>query len=145
VNQLFNTLPNTITTGPDPSRYDLLRNSLQHTPGIEALVLLSNDGLPIAAYGVEEAEAQRITAMCSGMASITAQMSGAVDGAGVLHTLITMERRTVVMSACGPDSALACVLDSRAHVGLAMREIVDKARAFADHLGALPRFQAASR
>ena len=138
---IFATLPNSIVQGNwhDSGTFDMLRNSLQHTPGILSLVLLSNDGIVKAAYGIDVDDAQRITAACSAMASLSAHLSTGVDGGQVLHTVVTMQNRNVAVTACGEGSTLFVALEPSAPIGLALGEIVRKARAYAEQMGTQSR------
>ena len=82
MNTAFEGLLNTIapTDGEDPGTYDMLRNSLRRVDGIIGLILLSNEGIAKAAYGLPTDEAQMVAAACSGMASLSSSMSHAVGG-----------------------------------------------------------------
>ncbi|MEY9846145.1 putative regulator of Ras-like GTPase activity (Roadblock/LC7/MglB family) [Streptacidiphilus sp. BW17] len=133
------TLPNSVPETVNDRSYDMLRNSLASIPGVLSLVLLSNDGLPQAAYGVSTEEAQRITAACSGMASLSTALSADVDGRQVLHTVVSMQQRTIAITACGANSTLFVALEASAPVGLALGEIVRKARAYAEQMSTRPR------
>jgi predicted regulator of Ras-like GTPase activity (Roadblock/LC7/MglB family) len=135
------TLPNVIHND-DPSgagTYDMLRNALATVPGIRGLVLLANDGIPRAAYGVALDDAQRITAACSGMASLADHLSNGVDGGPVLHTVVSMKQRSIVVTSCGRNSTLCVALDVSTPIGLAMMEITRKARAYAEQMGTRSR------
>jgi predicted regulator of Ras-like GTPase activity (Roadblock/LC7/MglB family) len=135
------TLTNSIhdTDPADAGTYDMLRNALAAIPGVRGLVLLSNDGIPKAAFGVELDDAQRITAACSGMASLADHLSHGVSGGPVLHTVVSMRQRSIVVTSCGRNSTLCVALDSTTPIGLAMMEITRTARAYAEQMGTRSR------
>ncbi len=131
------TLPNVIHNDDltQSGTYDMLRNALATVPGIRGLVLLANDGIPRAAYGIGLDDAQRITAACSGMASLADHLSNGVGGGSVLHTVVSMKQRSIVVTSCGLNSTLCVALDVTTPIGLAMMEITRKARAYAEPMG----------
>ncbi|MFE9099059.1 roadblock/LC7 domain-containing protein [Streptomyces sp. NPDC007264] len=137
----FETLPNTIvaTADNDPGTFDMLRDSLRRVDGIIGLVLLSNEGFAKAAYGLETDDAQKIAAACSGMASLSASVSQSINGSDVLHTVVTMKARNVIVTSCGGGSTLLVVVRASAQIGLALGEIIRKAKAYAEQMGTLPR------
>ncbi|WP_367319736.1 roadblock/LC7 domain-containing protein [Streptomyces sp. HUAS ZL42] len=144
----FESLQNTIeSTGhyEDPGTFDMLRNSLRRVDGIIGMVLLSNEGIAKAAYGLPTDDAQLIAAACSGMASLSASISQAVDGGDVLHTVVTMKARNVIVTACGDGSTLLVVVGASAQIGLALGEIIRKAKAYAAQMGTLARAELPAR
>lgn len=141
---LFQTLPDVIGH-TRPCVYDLLRDGLARTPGITALVILSNDGIAQAAYGLDTEAALRTAAACASVASLTGRIAVDTDAGQVLHTAVTMTGRSILVSSCGNDSTLLVVLAKDAPVGLALSEVVRQARAFADQIATSPRFPQAAR
>lgn len=139
----FETLPNTIDPAgkEDPGTYDMLRDSLRRVDGIIGLVLLSNEGIAKAAYGLTTDDAQLIAAACSGMASLSASMSQAVGGSNVARTVVTMKARNIIITACGNGSTLLVVVAATAQIGLALAEIIRKAKAYAAQMGSQPRVE----
>lgn len=138
----FATLPNTITPakgGAQADTYDMLRDSLRNVPDIVGMVLLSNDGLSVAAYGIDTAEAQRIAAACGGMASLANNLSNAVLGGSVHHQVLAMQARNIIITGCGDGSTLLVVVRASAQVGLALAETARKARAYAEQMTTQPR------
>jgi len=143
MNTAFDSLQNTIepAVGDDPGTYDMLRNSLRRVDGITGLILLSNEGIAKAAYGLTTDDAQLVAAACSGMASLSSSMSHAVAGSDVLHTVVTMKARNIIVTSCGKGSTLLVVVSASAQIGLALAEIIRKAKAYAAQMNTQPRAQ----
>jgi predicted regulator of Ras-like GTPase activity (Roadblock/LC7/MglB family) len=137
----FANLRNSIDTGDwqDHEAGEMLRRSLADVPGIRGLLLLSGDGIARAAYGSDRDDAQRIAAASSAMASLSVELARTLGSGGILHTVISMDRCTVVVASAGEGSTLFVTLDQGANIGLAMGEIVRRARAYALQMATPPR------
>ncbi|MFJ9379325.1 roadblock/LC7 domain-containing protein [Streptomyces sp. NPDC101455] len=120
--------------------YDNLRDQfVQSAPDVSVLVLLSGDGLALAAYGLDVDSADPVAAACSGLQSIGAALSNSLNGGGVKYHNITLVNGHLVITGCGDRSILIALIRDGGRIGSSIRETVRIADGFAPQMASDPR------
>ncbi|MFD4242889.1 roadblock/LC7 domain-containing protein [Streptomyces sp. IBSNAI002] len=125
----------------DNAIYSVLDNNLNRIAGIQGAVLLSNDGIKLSAYLLDEPQAERMAAAASGIAATMKAISREVDGGRVIRQLIEMDDRYLCIVGCGEGSTLIVVTSRKARLGELGGEAVRTAQALGEWLGTPERGQ----
>ncbi|MFJ8013149.1 roadblock/LC7 domain-containing protein [Streptomyces sp. NPDC096339] len=133
------TSPNTATS--NGAIYSVLDNNLNRIAGIQGAVLLSNDGIKLSAYMLDEAQAERMAAAASGVAATMKAISREIDGGRVIRQLVEMDDRYLCIVGCGDGSTLIVVTNRKARLGELGGEAVRTAQALGEWLGTPERGQ----
>ncbi|MCP3992875.1 MAG: roadblock/LC7 domain-containing protein [Actinomycetia bacterium] len=108
----------------------LVNNFVEHVPGVKEAVVVSSDGLPIAASsGLDRDSVDRFSAVASGLIGLSYGAAGRFDGGAVTEVIVEMERAFLFVTGISDGSLLAVVADAKADVGLVAYEmavLVDK-------------------
>lgn len=130
--------------GPGPSLGWLLDDLADRVEDLRQAVILSRDGLAVAAsksLGREDAE--HLSALAAGVQSL-ARGAGAHFAAGdVRQVIIELERAFLFVTAAGHGSCLAVLCSAQADPALIAYEMAMLVKRAGPHLEALPRFPAA--
>ncbi len=114
-----------------PRRLDwLVSNFAQEVPGVTHAVLVSADGLLMAASRHLPLErAEQLAAVTSGLASLSVGVSTLFDGGEVAQSVVEMERGYLLLMAVGHGSYLAVLTNMSCdigQVGFEMALLVDR-------------------
>ena len=97
----------------------LLANFVRHTDGVRDAVAVSSDGLLIAvSEGLGRTDADHLSAVVSGLASLARSASRRYDFDGMKLLMIEMRRGFLLVSAVSDGSCVGVLADSTAELGL---------------------------
>jgi uncharacterized protein len=102
----------------------LLNNLVNRVPEITDAVVLSNDGLLLAASaGLGRDDAERLAAVASGFQSLARGSGEHFDRGAVRQTIVEMERGYLFVTAASTGGCLAVLCAERTDVGLVAYEM----------------------
>jgi len=108
----------------------LVNNFVDHVPGVSEAVVVSTDGLPIAASsGLDRDSVDRFSAVASGLIGLSSGAAGRFGGGAVTEVIVEMENAFIFVTGISDGSLLAVVAAANADVGLVAYEmavLVDK-------------------
>jgi predicted regulator of Ras-like GTPase activity (Roadblock/LC7/MglB family) len=121
----------TETTAQTQGQYDwLVAKFADETPGVSHAILVSADGLPMAASEHLPADrAEQMAAVASGMASLSAGAARLFQGGTVLQSVVEMELGYLLLMSVGDGSHLAALTGTDSdigQVGYEMAVLVDR-------------------
>ena len=121
----------TETAAQTQGQYDwLVSKFAAETPGVSHAILVSTDGLPMAASEQLPADrAEQMAAVASGMASLAAGAARLFQGGTVLQSVIEMELGYLLLMSVGDGSHLAALTGTDSdigQVGYEMAVLVDR-------------------
>lgn len=123
----------------------LLDDLVAHLPQVNQAVMLSRDGLVVAASAaLSREEAERLAAIAAGFHSLARGAVQHLDGEEVRQVIVEMASAFLFVTAAGTGSCLAVVSAANAEVGLIAYEMARLARRLGDHM-AVPRRAVTSR
>jgi uncharacterized protein len=109
----------------------LVQSFAERVPGVSEAVVVSSDGLPIAASaGLDREAADRFAAVSSGLIGLAYGAAGRFGGGAVNEVIIEMENAFLFVTGISDGSCLACVAEAECDVGLVgyeMAVLVDRA------------------
>jgi predicted regulator of Ras-like GTPase activity (Roadblock/LC7/MglB family) len=112
----------------------LLRGLVEHVPRTRSAVLLSADGLAIAAHGLDPDPADQLSAIASGLFSLARTAGSRFGGGnGVRQVVAELEDTLMFVSSAGYGSVLTVLADREADagvVGYEMTQLVKSVRPF---------------
>jgi predicted regulator of Ras-like GTPase activity (Roadblock/LC7/MglB family) len=112
----------------------LLRGLVERVPHTRSAVLLSTDGLAIAAYGLEADAADQMAAIASGMLSLARSAAVTFSSSeGVRQVVAELDDTSLFVSSAGFGSVLTVLADREADaevLGDEMVELVKSVRPF---------------
>ncbi len=127
----------------------LVNNFVGRVPGVTEAVVVSSDGLPIAASeGIDRDGVDRFAAVSSGLIGLAYGAAGRFGGGAVTEVIVEMEHAFLFVTGISDGSLLSVKATSNADVGLVAYEmavLVEKAGAVlspelrAELQAALPR------
>ncbi|MFC1439518.1 roadblock/LC7 domain-containing protein [Streptacidiphilus sp. N1-10] len=108
------------THSPDTQTFNwLLANFVRNTDGVRDAVAVSSDGLLIAvSEGLGRTDADHLSAVVSGLASLARSASRRYDFDGMKLLMIEMRRGFLLVSAVSDGSCVGVLADSTAELGL---------------------------
>jgi hypothetical protein len=96
----------------------LIANFTERVPGVAHAVVVSVDGLLLAASSRLPGErAEQLSAIASGMVGLTQGAARCLDGGGVLRTVVEMERGVLLLMSIRDGSCLAVLSSPESSVG----------------------------
>lgn len=96
----------------------IVTNFAQEVPGVAHAVLVSADGLLMAASAhLPIDRAEQLSAVTSGLASLSVGVSNLFDGGVVLQTVVEMERGYLLLMSVGDGSYLAVLTTATCDIG----------------------------
>lgn len=102
----------------------LLVNFVRNTEGVRDAVAVSSDGLLMAmSEGLDRAEADRLAALVSGLASLSRSASRQYRFDGLKLIMIEMRRGFLLASMIADGSCVAVIADDQCDIGLVGYEI----------------------
>jgi len=119
----------------DPQTFNwLLANFVRNTDGVRDAVAVSSDGLLIAmSDGVDRTAADRLSAIVSGLSSLSRSAARSYEFEGLKLIMIEMVRGFLLVSAIADGSCVGVIADDTCDVGLVGYEIAK----LADRAGSL--------
>ena len=97
----------------------LLNGFVRKVPGVSEAVVLSADGLPMAASeGTDRDSAERFAAVASGLIGLAYGAAGRFGGGRVNEVIVEMEHAFLLVTGISDGSALAAVAESSCDIGL---------------------------
>lgn len=97
----------------------LVDDFVQSTPGVVDTVVVSSDGLALAASkGLDRDAVDRFAAVASGLIGLAFGVAERFDGGGVREVVIDMENVLLFVTGISDGSLLAVVASANADVGL---------------------------
>jgi uncharacterized protein len=109
----------------------LINNFVERVSGVQEAVVVSSDGLPMAAStGLDRASADRFAAVSSGLIGLAYGAAGRFGGGAVNEVIVEMENAFIFVTGISDGSSLAVVASAQCDVGLVgyeMALLVEKA------------------
>ncbi|HLU72028.1 MAG TPA: roadblock/LC7 domain-containing protein [Nonomuraea sp.] len=109
----------------------LITDFVSTVPGVAHAVVVSSDGLPLAASaGFPADRADQLAAIASGLVSLTAGAARVFEGGGVAQTIVEMQRGLMLIMSISDGSCLAVLAAPDCDMGLVayqMTLMVDRA------------------
>ncbi len=111
----------------------LVNNFVTQVPGVSEAVVVSSDGLPIAAStGLDRDSVDRFAAVASGLIGLSYGAAGRFQGGAVTEVIVEMENAFLFVTGISDGSLLAVVAGAGSDIGLIgyeMAVLVEKAGA----------------
>jgi predicted regulator of Ras-like GTPase activity (Roadblock/LC7/MglB family) len=102
----------------------LVNNFVEQVPGVSEAVVVSSDGLPIAASsGLGRDAVDRFSAVASGLIGLAYGAAGRFGGGSVTEVIIEMENAFLFVTGISDGSLLATMAEANADVGLVAYEM----------------------
>ncbi|WP_026341666.1 roadblock/LC7 domain-containing protein [Actinomadura atramentaria] len=131
-------------TGDDDLNW-LLDNLVQRVAQVQNAVVLSSDGLRIAASkGLDRAQSDHVAAVAASFQSLARGAGESFGGGAVRQTIVEMETAFLFVTAAGRGACLAVLSDADADLGLIAYEMAMLVTRVGQHLSADPRADAAA-
>jgi predicted regulator of Ras-like GTPase activity (Roadblock/LC7/MglB family) len=128
----------TDTTGQLSWLLDNLVNQVEH---IEQSVILSRDGLVVAASrGLAREDGEHLSALAAGVQSLARGAGQHFNGGEVRQTIVEMESAFLFVIAAGHGTCLAVLTSADPNVGVVAYEMAMLVRRMGKYLGAEPRY-----
>lgn len=102
----------------------LVNSFVERVPGVTEAVVVSSDGLPIAASnGLDRDSVDRFSAVSSGLIGLAYGAAGRFGGGAVTEVIVEMENAFLFVTGISDGSLLATMASSGADVGLVAYEM----------------------
>jgi hypothetical protein len=102
----------------------LLTNLIERVPAIAHAIVVSTDGLPLACSPSFPADrADQLSAITSGLTSLTQGASRMFEGGAVTQTVVEMQRGLLIVVSIGDGSTLAALAARDCDMGLVAYEM----------------------
>ena len=102
----------------------LLTNLIERVPAIAHAIVVSSDGLPLACSpGFPADRADQLSAITSGLTSLTQGASRMFEGGAVTQTVVEMQRGMLIVVSIGDGSTLAVLAARDCDMGLVAYEM----------------------
>ncbi len=102
----------------------LVNSFVERVPGVTESVVVSSDGLPIAAStGLDRDAVDRFAAVSSGLIGLAYGAAGRFGGGAVSEVIVEMENAFLFVTGISDGSLLATVAQAGADVGLVAYEM----------------------
>ena len=102
----------------------LLTNLIERVPAIAHAIVVSTDGLPLAcSEGFPADRADQLSAITSGLTSLTQGASRMFEGGAVTQTVVEMQRGLLIVVSIGDGSTLAVLAARDCDMGLVAYEM----------------------
>ena len=131
-------MPQTDTIGQLSWLLDNLVNQVEH---VQQAVILSSDGLVVAAsQGLNREDGEHLSALAAGVQSLARGTGRHFRGGEVRQTIIEMEHAFLFVIAAGKGTCLAVLTSAEPNVGVIAYEMAVLVRRMGKYLGSEPRF-----
>jgi predicted regulator of Ras-like GTPase activity (Roadblock/LC7/MglB family) len=118
----------------------LLDNLVEQVEPVEQALVLSRDGLVVAASrGLTREDSEHLSALAAGVQSLARGTGQHFHGGRVRQTIIEMENAFLFVTAAGEGSCLAVLTPATADVGLVAYEMAVLVKRVGPHLHVDPR------
>lgn len=118
----------------------LINNFVERVPGVQEAVVVSSDGLPMAAStGLDRASADRFAAVASGLIGLAYGAAGRFGGGAVNEVIVEMENAFLFVTAAGQGTCLAVLAEADADVGHIAYEMAMLVKRVGQHMSTNPR------
>lgn len=84
---------------------------------IEAVAVITADGLPLAAYLAEGADSDRFGAMCASLLALAGQAADEIDRGMLRQVLVEGEDGSMLLVRAGDDAVLAVAASRSVNIG----------------------------
>ena len=102
----------------------LLTNLIERVPAIAHAIVVSSDGLPLACSpGFPADRADQLSAITSGLTSLTQGASRMFEGGAVTQTVVEMQRGMLIVVSIGDGSTLTVLAATDSDMGLVAYEM----------------------
>ncbi len=102
----------------------LVNNFVRNVPGVAHAIVVSSDGLLMAVSDrLDRARADQLSAVASGLASLTHGAARVFDAGVVNQTIVEMESAFLFVTAAGHGACLAVLADADSDIGLIAYEM----------------------
>jgi predicted regulator of Ras-like GTPase activity (Roadblock/LC7/MglB family) len=119
----------------------LLDNLVEQVESVEQALILSRDGLAVAASrGLTREDGEHLSALAAGVQSIARGTGERFRGGKVRQTIIEMESAFLFVIAAGRGTCLAVLTSGEPNVGVIAYEMAMLVRRMGKYLAAEPRF-----
>jgi predicted regulator of Ras-like GTPase activity (Roadblock/LC7/MglB family) len=119
----------------------LLDNLVEQTEHVDQALVLSRDGLVVAAsQGLTREDSEHLSALAAGVQSLARGTGQHFRGGRVRQTIIEMEKAFLFVITAGRGTCLAVLASADANVGVVAYEMAMLVRRMGKYLGAEPRF-----
>jgi len=114
----------TATTNQPGSFGWLITDFVRQVPGVAHAVVVSADGLLLAgSQGLPRDRAEQLSAVASGLISLTAGAARCFEAGGVNQTVVEMQRGLLIVMSISDGSALAVLAAGDCDMGLVAYEM----------------------
>jgi uncharacterized protein len=121
----------------------LLDNLVEQVEPVEQALVLSRDGLVVAASrGLTREDSEHLSAVAAGVQSLARGTGQHFRGGQVRQTIIEMENAFLFVIAAGRGTCLAVLTSADPNVGVVAYEMAILVRRMGKYLAAEPRFHA---
>ena len=121
----------------------LLDNLVEQVEPVEQALVLSRDGLVVAASrGLTREDSEHLSAVAAGVQSLARGTGQHFRGGQVRQTIIEMENAFLFVIAAGRGTCLAVLTSADPNVGVVAYEMAILVRRMGKYLAAEPRFNA---
>ena len=118
----------------------MLKDLMTGVPGTRHIVVLSADGFRIAQYDTDDDTADRLSAACSGLQSLSTAIAGEFRRGGAMRmVVIEYAGGFFYLMAAGPGAYLATLADAEVDPGLMGERMRDLVGRLGEHLAASTR------
>ncbi len=97
-----------------------LKKAVASDPGVEALALVSVDGLPIETLLPEEMEEDRVAAVGAALLSLGERAAAELEKGNLEQVLIRAEKGDAILMSVGEDAVLLALMKEEAKLGLTL-------------------------
>jgi predicted regulator of Ras-like GTPase activity (Roadblock/LC7/MglB family) len=112
----------------------LLNDLVARVADAESAIVLSADGLLMAASGLQGEDAEHLAAVAAGFQSLSRGAGRRFGGGGVRQTIIEMETAFLFVTAAGRGACLAVLSSAEADIGLIAYEMAMLVKRVGDYL-----------
>jgi predicted regulator of Ras-like GTPase activity (Roadblock/LC7/MglB family) len=118
----------------------LLDDLVSRVADVEKAVILSRDGLTVGASStLKQEDAERLSAIASGIQSLTRGAGIEFGGGQVRQTVVEMDSAFLFITAAGEGSSLAVLSSARGDIGVVAYEMAVLVKRVGEHLAVEPR------
>jgi predicted regulator of Ras-like GTPase activity (Roadblock/LC7/MglB family) len=123
----------------------LLDNLVAGVPETHHAIVLSQDGLPLArSAGLNQDDAEHLSAVASGLQSLSRGAARRFHGGHVRQTVIEMDNAFLFVTNAGQRAQLAVLASDKVDAGMAAYEMTRIVQQVGDYLSAAPRTEASA-
>lgn len=123
----------------------LLNNLVAGVPEVRHAIVLSQDGLSLAwSEGIDRDDAEHLSAVASGLQSLSHGAARHFKGGHVRQTVIEMDNAFLFVTNAGQGARLAVLASDQVDAGIAAYEMAMIVQKVGDYLSAAPRTEVAS-